>query len=393
MSLRSVFPGLYPLLLAAFIGTMAMMAFVAVIAPVVRLLGLAEWHAGLSVTAAGVLWVATARRWGALSDRIGRRRVLLIGMAGYAVVYIGMAVFVDAALASPPAVALSVVILVGARALVGLFYAAVPPAAAALIADEVPAGGRGAVMAALGTANALGMVVGPAVVGWIAFRSLALALYMAAALPLLALALVWWRLPVRPLPPAPDSAAPRLGWLDARLRLPLLAVFVAMVSVTIAQVTVGFFAIDRLQLAPAAGARAAGLALTAVGASLIVAQVLVMKLTRVSPRQWIALGALLSALGFASVALVAVQWQLLLAYAAGAFGMGFVFPSFQALAADSVSAPEQGAAAGTVAAVQGLGIVVGPLLGTLLYRVSDSLPYLFVAVALALLSVAALRHR
>lgn len=393
MAVRSVFPGFIPLLLAAFIGTMAMMAFVAVIGPVVRVLGLAEWHAGLSVTAAGVLWMASARRWGALSDRLGRRAVLLIGMSGYAVVYIALALFVDAALASPPALLLSVSVLVGARAVVGLFYAAVPPATAALVADHVPAGERGTVMAGLGTANALGMVIGPAVAGWIAFQSLSLALYVAAALPLLALAVVWLRLPAMPRSMSGSAVSRRLAWFDPRLRLPVMAVFATMVAVTIAQVAVGFFAIDRLQLSPAAGARLAGLALTAVGGALILAQVLVMKLGRVQPRQWIAIGAMLSALGFGAVALVAQPWHLLLTYAMAAFGMGFVFPAFQALAADSVTADEQGAAAGTVAAVQGMGMVAGPLLGTLLYRLWPSLPYLLVAVVLALLSLAAFRHR
>jgi MFS family permease len=73
--------------------------------------------------------------------------------------------------------------------------------------------------------------------------------------------------------------------------------------------------------------------------------------------------------------------------------MGFVFPSFQALAADAVQAHEQGAAAGTVAAAQGLGMVVGPMLGTLLYRGGPSLPYLLVGVLLLLLCVLAAAHR
>src|SRR5699024_960284 len=86
------------LVFTALAGTMALMSFVAVVGPVVRLLGMAEWHAGLSMTAAGVLWMLAARRWGALGDRIGRRRVLLAALAGYAVVYLVMAVFVDLAL-------------------------------------------------------------------------------------------------------------------------------------------------------------------------------------------------------------------------------------------------------------------------------------------------------
>lgn len=394
MHARPVVPGLSALILAALIGTMAMMAFVAVIGPVVRMLGMAEWHAGLSVTAAGVLWMLAARPWGALSDRIGRKRVLLIAMAAYALIYVAMAVFVDVALATLPPVWLCVVALVGARALVGLFYAAVPPTAAALIADQAPPGKRAGFMARLGSANAVGMVIGPAAAGWLAWRDLALALYVAAALPLLALAVLAWRLPATPpLKAAPGAPRARLGWLDSRLRLPVLAVFAAMVSVTIAQVTVGFFAIDRLRLPPAEGARMAGFALTAVGVGLIAAQALVMQREGIRPAHWIAMGALISAIGFASVAWVQQPWQLLLGYAVAAFGMGFVFPNFQALAADAVQAHEQGAAAGTVAAVQGMGMVVGPMLGTVLYRAGMSLPYLLVGVLLLGLSAAAFLHR
>ncbi|OBU49557.1 MFS transporter [Stenotrophomonas maltophilia] len=393
MHARPVVPGLPALVLAALIGTMAMMSFVAVIGPVVRLLGLSEWHAGLSVTAAGVLWMLAARRWGQLSDRIGRKRVLLLAMGAYTGVYLALAMFIDVALEVTPPVVVSVLVLVGARGLIGLFYAAVPPTAAALIADQAPAGQRTQFLARLGSANALGMVLGPAAAGWLAYTHLSLALYVAALLPLLALALLAWRLPSTA-PAAAASSARRtpLRRLDRRLRLPQLAAFLAMVSVTIAQVTVGFFAIDRLGLAAAEGARMAGIALTAVGVGLILAQALVMKL-EVPPRRWIVLGALIAGIGFASVAAVQQSWQLPAAYALAAFGMGFVFPSFQALAADAVQAHEQGAAAGTVAAAQGLGMVVGPMLGTLLYRGGPSLPYLLVGVLLLLLCVLAATHR
>ncbi|SFR78403.1 Predicted arabinose efflux permease, MFS family [Stenotrophomonas maltophilia] len=393
MHARPVVPGLPALVLAALIGTMAMMSFVAVIGPVVRLLGLSEWHAGLSVTAAGVLWMLAARHWGQLSDRIGRKRVLLLAMGAYTGVYLALAMFIDVALQVTPPVVVSVLVLVGARGLIGLFYAAVPPTAAALIADQAPAGQRTQFLARLGSANALGMVLGPAAAGWLAYTHLSLALYVAALLPLLALALLAWRLPSTA-PAAGASSVRRtpLRRLDRRLRLPQLTAFLAMVSVTIAQVSVGFFAIDRLGLAAAEGARMAGIALTAVGVGLILAQALVMKL-EVPPRRWIVLGALIAGIGFASVAAVQQPWQLPAAYALAAFGMGFVFPSFQALAADAVQGHEQGAAAGTVAAAQGLGMVVGPMLGTLLYRGGPSLPYLLVGVLLLLLCVLAATHR
>jgi len=393
MHARSTVSGLPALVFAALVGTMAMMSFVAVIGPVVRLLGLSEWHAGLSVTAAGVLWMLAARPWGQLSDRIGRKRVLMLAMSAYTVVYIALAVFIDVALQTIPPVLVSVLVLVGARGLIGLFYAAVPPTAAALIADKAPTGQRAKFLARLGSANALGMVLGPAAAGWLAYKNLPLALYVAALLPLLALGLLAWRLPATP-PVAAAHSRNRvpLSRLDRRLRLPQMAAFVAMVSVTIAQVTVGFFAIDRFGLDAAEGARMAGIALTAVGVGLILAQGLVMKLD-VHPRRWIILGALIAGIGFASVAAVQQTWQLPAAYALAAFGMGFVFPSFQALAADAVQPHEQGAAAGTVAAAQGLGMVAGPMLGTLLYRGGASLPYLLVGVLLLVRCVLAAVYR
>ncbi|MFR0657217.1 hypothetical protein SB719_21985, partial [Pantoea sp. SIMBA_079] len=71
-----------------------------------------------------------------------------------------------------------------------------------------------------------------------------------------------------------NGPRPTMAVFDRRLRLPVYAVFAAMMSVTIAQVVVGFFAIDRLQLSPEDGARVAGLSLTAVGVGLIFAQAL-----------------------------------------------------------------------------------------------------------------------
>lgn len=382
------------LVFVALAGTMAMMSFTAVIGPVARVLGLAEWHVGLALTASGVLWMLSARFWGRRSDRVGRKRVLLVALGGYAVVYLAMTLFIDAALAVVPAVAVSVLVLVATRGVEGLFYAAVPSTAAALVADEAPPQQRAGHMAKLGTANAVGLVLGPALAGWIAFHSLSLALYAALALPLLAMLAVWWRLPNAPPPGARGGdSRPPPAWFDRRLRLPLLAVFVAMLAVTISQVAVGFFAIDRLQLTPAAGARVAGLSLAAVGVGLMLAQALVMRFKSVAPVRWIALGAVVAAVGFGAMVLVAVEWQLLLAYVVGAFGMGFVMPSFPALAANAVQAHEQGVAQGTVASVQGLGMVVGPLLGTLLYEWSPNAPYLLLAVALITLAGVAGRHR
>lgn len=387
---------LRPLLFAALLGTMAMMAYVAVVGPIVRRLGLPEWVAGLSITAGGVCWMVLARWWGRVSDRHGRKPVLLVGLAVFTLTYLALAIGVDAALHQSLGLGATVMLLVVARCLIGAFYAAVPPTAAALIADHTLPGDRPAQMARLGTANAVGMVLGPAAAGALAAHDLGLALYAAAALPAVALGVVGFGLARD----GASSAAPRqtrgpgpgVKLLDPRLRHASLTAFTAMASVAIAQVLVGFFAIDRLGLDEQAGARAAGFSLAAVGGALIVSQQFVMRMKSVPLLRWVWMGALIAGAGFASVAAARTQTTLLLCYAVAAFGMGFVFPSFQAMAANAVTPHEQGAAAGTVSAAQGLGMVIGPLAGTLLYRVAPALPYVLIGGALVLLGLFTLQR-
>ncbi|WP_313466428.1 MFS transporter, partial [Pseudomonas nitroreducens] len=200
-------------------------------------------------------------------------------------------------------------------------------------------------------------------------------------LPLLALAVLWKWLPHHE--PAHERKGPALAITDKRLRRSLTLGFIAMVCVTVAQMTVGFFALDRLRLPPADAARVAGIALTSVGVALICAQMLVRKLNW-APLRLIGVGGVISALGFASVCIAVAPWMLYASCFVAAAGMGWVFPAVSALNANAVEADEQGAAAGSLVAVHGLGMITGPLLGTLLHQVDSRAPYLLIAVLLVL---------
>lgn len=370
---------LLPLVLANAACMMAMMAFIALLGPLVRALGLSEWQAGATVTMAGLLWFLLARGWGGLSDRIGRKRVLLIGLGGFACAYLLLALGLHWALWALPGTLVSFVILLLGRGAVGAFYAAVPSAANAMVADLTGPTARAPAMAALGASGAVGMVLGPALAGLMAARGLVVPMYLFAVLPWLAIGIVAQRLPTSQVQRPQHASAPRL-W-DARLRLPVVVALVSMGSVTIAQICVGFYAMDRLGLTAAQGARVAGYALTAVGVALIVAQLGVRRL-RWPNRRLIVSGSCIAALGFVLAALSAAPWQLIAAYFVAAAGMGFVFPAFSAAAADAVEAHEQGIAAGTVSAAQGVGMVFGPVLGGGLYALAPSLPYALAVVAM-----------
>ncbi|HDS1694821.1 TPA: MFS transporter, partial [Pseudomonas putida] len=239
-------------------------------------------------------------------------------------------------------------------------------------------------MASLGAANAVGLVVGPALAALLARHSLSLPFHIMSLLPATAFLVLFFTLKPQALPHSHAPSPVRLN--DPRLRRPLLVAFSAMLSVTVSQIIVGFFALDRLHLGPAEAAQAAGIALTTVGVALMLAQVILRQLEW-PPLKMIRVGATVSALGFACGSLATTAPWLWACYFVAAAGMGFVFPAFSALAANAMQASEQGATAGSIGAAQGMGAVIGPLAGTLVYALDPRLPFLAVAVLLLLVGL------
>lgn len=378
---------LAPLYLANMVCSMGMMGFVALAGPLAVSLELEAWHIGLSATAGGLGWVLSARFWGRTADRVGRKPVLLIGLSGFVLGYLvlGLSVFAEELLGLSAVLVLSVLIL--SRFGMGLSYSAVPAAGAALIADRHSAAERVGALGRLGAAQAAGLLFGPAAVAVLAGVSPAMVLLCLALLPVLALVFVAARLPGDV---AETGAAVRkLSLLDPRLARIIVSATLVMMAVSIAQIVIGFVAIDRLSLSESAAMRLAGGALTAVGVSLIVAQLAVKKLGW-TPIKLIRLGCSIAAVGFLVAGFAASQVVLVLAYVVAGFGAGWAFPGINAFAANAVSADEQGRAAGAVSSAMGLGAMVGPLLGGLLYQQSGILPYAVAAVSFA---VAALGPR
>lgn len=374
---------LKPLMFETFVCTIAMMAFAALAGPLARQLDLAPWQMGSAVTVAGVAWVLMSRVWGGLSDRKGRRPIILFGLSGFVISYILLAVFIDFAMQLAIAPWLACIGLILCRGAAGAFYAAVPATSAALVADHIPPKKRASAMAAIGAASASGMVIGPGLAGLVGPFSLTLPLFVTAGLAFTALMVMWRVLPKEEAHVNPNANTVRL--LDIRLRRPVVVAFVAAFSVAIAQIIVGFYALERLQLSTANAAQVAGIALATVGIALIFSQVVLRKLAW-QPEQLIKWGGLIAAIGFISAVFAISPVMLCISYTIAGFGMGWIYPSVSALAANSVDEDEQGAAAGTIAAAQGFGIIIGPLVGTVIYAIEHSLPYALNACLLCLIA-------
>ncbi len=121
--------------------------------------------------------------WGHFSDRIGRRRVLMIGVFGYGASLLLMGL------------ATRMWMLFAARALSGLLTAATMPSAMAYVGDSMAEDERGGGIGWLGSAAGLGIILGPGVGGLLGQQSLSLPFFAGAGLAWTALLLVGFFLP------------------------------------------------------------------------------------------------------------------------------------------------------------------------------------------------------
>ncbi|MFF6489119.1 MFS transporter [Pseudomonas aeruginosa] len=371
---------LRPLMFETFVCTLAVMSFVALVGPLARKLGLAPWQAGAAVTVGGIAWMLAARPWGIASDRHGRRRILLGGLAGFALSYASLCLFIVLALhwTLPTLLAFAGIVLL--RGLAGGFYAAVPACTAALVADHVEAQRRAAALAELGAASAIGMVIGPGLAGLLATHGLVLPLLVTGALPLVALLALWRWLPREDVASQNRGAALAIGdracggrwrWASWRCsaspwrRSPWLLRPRPAAPGFRRRRAGGRHRPDRrgrrADPGPAPGAPP-GLATAATDPG------------RRAGRRHRLRRRVLRRLAAAALAGLLRR----------AGGMGWVFPAVSALNANAVRAEEQGAAAGTLVAVHGFGLISGPLLGALLHQLDSRAPYALVGLLLAL---------
>ncbi|WP_230656171.1 MFS transporter [Psychrobacter sp. I-STPA10] len=376
---------LWSLLIANALCTASLFAFIPVIGPIIRELHLAEWHSGIIVGIAGIVWMICSPLWGRYSDKVGRKHILLISMLGFALAYFVLGRFLGYVLATPLAASYMLTIFIVLRAIMGGFYAAIPPVSAARMADATTSSQRTAAMAVLGASNAIGMVIGPTLSGLVAKNNLALSLYIAAALPFIAFVLLWVSLP-KSTHFVSSTNNIRIKLFDARVRLPVITSFVCLNTIITAQMLVGFLVMDRLGMDSNTAAKTADMVMGTVGITLIVTQGVMSKVSGVSNQTWIRWGVLFASVGTFWVPFATNQFILMLTYAIAAVGLGVSLPAMQAFAANVVNQDEQGSVAGAVSAAQGLAMVLTPVISTLLYGINILLPFMLAGSLLVVLS-------
>lgn len=292
--------------------------------------------------------------WGRLSDRIGRRPVILIGLLGSAVSY-GMF-----------AVATSLPLLFVARTLAGIAGANIPTAQA-FIADVTTPEKRARGMGLIGAAFGLGFIFGPAIGGFLSRWGYAAPAWFASMLSLANFIAALVLLPESK--PAHHDPLDRPGRLEVfrrallRPHLPqvLLVFFLVITSFSSFENTFALYAERRFDF----NAQTIGYMFAWIGIVLSIVQGAL--IGRVVPRfgeHRVVQGALL----LLAVALVLVPFSpsvLTLAAVAAllAIGMGFSNPSLLSAVSQLADPRDQGSTLGLSQSLGSLARIVGPMWG------------------------------
>ena len=350
-------------------------------------LGASPSQVGLILAFHAVAQLLFLPAWGWVSDRIGRRPVILVSLAGTAGSFLALAA------------AQSIPAIYAARFLSGFFAASVGTAQA-VVADVTPEEERAHGMGLVGAAVGLGMVLGPALGGLVAGLHPRAPFWAVAVLA--AANFVWatLRLPetferptrkarwgelARLLVPAPLRLAAAVH--DRRIALYLVVFLLVFTSLGVLE------SMAPLLLSHRFGASVLDVSLVFVclGAVFVLTQSVLLGplVRRFGERRLVAAGLLAMAAGLLATAYAPVFAAFYAIVACIGFGMGIAFPTFTSLFSRACESGQQGELLAESQAMGMTGRMAGPLAaGVVVERVSYDAPFLgAAAITLAALGL------
>lgn len=319
-------------------------------------LGATDAQTGWLMTGYSAMQFVFTPVWGRLSDRLGRRPLLLGSIAMTALAFLGYAL------------APSFGWLLASRLFAG-FATANIAIAQAYIADVTPPEGRARGMGIIGAAFGLGFVLGPAIGGYLSDVSFALPGYAAAALAAVNGLAAFFVLP-EPAERVVGRRRARLTALAEELRRPgirrLIVIYLlAIMAFSAMEATIALLAAHRLRL----DQHQINNVFAFVGVIVVAVQGgLIGFLTRrFGERRLLVAGLVLQAMGLLALPVAGGAAGLYAAMAPLALGSGLSNPTLSALLSRAARAEDQGGTLGIGQSAAALGRIVGPISATSAY--------------------------
>ncbi|MFW9982570.1 MAG: MFS transporter [Candidatus Thorarchaeota archaeon] len=317
-------------------------------------LGMAGIELGALAASFAIARILLAGPMGNVSDRVGRKPILIISLLGFAfsnIVY---------------AYAYDVIVMIAARSLEGAVSAGFFPAANALVSDVTTTQNRGTAMGYLSMGNMVGFVVGPALGGFLAqYLGIRLPFILAGIATLITMALVYV-LVQEPVKKTISKSVPKvpireiIGRARACYGALGVAMFANMFAMGILEVAFMLDAVINIGVQP----YEIGLFFGVIGITMMIGNVVFGKLSDIRGRKWlIVIGAMIGALSMGMFMLAQDTMALLIAGLVLSVGMSMRGPAIQALIADITDPSAYGSIMGVFGAVSNSAYAVSPLIG------------------------------
>ena len=363
-----------------------------IVAPMARSIGLTELQFGLAFSFANLSLIFASPFWGRKSDAIGRKPVFIIGLFGSAVGTTFMATTLQIGFTGALTTGSLIAMLIISRAVYGLTASAIYPSAAAYIADVTDWASRAKGMALIGSANSLGSILGPAIGGGLAFVGALFPMYAAAIISLTGAiaAIVWLKEPEKQKERQRQKNRPAstLKVTDKRLRPYMImwaSFFVVFISLNF---ITAFYIQDKFGIADIAKVmRTASICLACMAIVITLVQGVLFQIIRISPHVLLRLCGPAFTSALLIMAFAPSAPFLMLGFAVLGLSFACATPGINGSASLKVRPEEQGVAAGYLSAANTVGAILGPVVGTSVYKIAPNAPMLIGATLFFFISI------
>nr|WP_268870924.1 MFS transporter [Halalkalibacter akibai] len=328
-------------------------------------IGATPTQLGLLMAVYSVMQLIFAPMWGRISDRVGRKPVIMIGIFGLALSFFLLAV------------SSTLWMLFAARVIGGFFSSANMPTVMAYVADITSDEDRGKGMGIIGASVGLGFIFGPAIGGIFSQSNLSVPFYIAGTLSIITFLFVFLVLKESLTAEQRNKQLTEKKSLFSALQGPVSILFILQwfVSVSLAglEATFAYFAYEKANL----GAVELGYIFMIMGlAGALVQGGLVGKLTKkYGEGLVIQIGIVISAIGFSLILFIDSFFTAALFLTIFGVGNGLIRPSVSSLITKKTPTG-YGRTTGLLSSFDSLGRVVGPPLGGWLFTITIGLPYI-----------------
>ncbi|ENX15380.1 hypothetical protein F895_01926 [Acinetobacter sp. CIP 64.2] len=371
------------LVLAALINGTCFSMILPLLAPLTRQLHLSEFQGGVIVSA-GAICMAIASIWIAKKKgQLSPNQLVNYGFWGMTftwaifslILYLGTRAFLPTLLIF--------ILLVLSRASTGIFMA-LPQIGlqSYVMTHAAEADDRSKQMAMFGAMNSFGMIVGPFATSVLLFGGLLFPMWIAVGLlglVSIALSILFGKTAqiqsdISQLKQEENNTLEQEPILKQSL-IWLALGFVTYVAIVTLNMTAGFYIQDKFYLSSQQSAVYFSQCMLVVGVCLLLTQLLIVKVLQLKLNSLVIIGLVTMCFGLSLSLYAPTIWVFQASYIFYGVSVACLLPAFTTGAAQAVSQQSQVKMASFCTATQALGLIVGPLLSTFLYRFSSHFPF------------------